>query len=169
PEQVRGEPVDHRSDIFSFGAVLLEMLTGRMAFVRETAAETMTAILKEDPPPVGAGDVPPALVRIVSRCLEKTREMRFQSARDLAFGLEMVSDTAAMAMPAAQAPPRRRWRTALAPVLVVASLLIAAVSWLLRGVLSPSIDDLLARATFTPFTNFDGSELDAAVSPDGRF
>ena len=65
--------------------------------------------------------------------------------------------------------PRRRWRAALAPVLVVASLLIAAASWLLRGGLTPSIDDLLARATFTPFTNFDGSELDAAVSPDGRF
>ena len=112
--------------------------------------------------------MPPSLARIVSRCLEKTREMRFQSARDLAFGLEMVSDTAATAMPAVAATPRR-WRSALGPVLVVASLLIAAASWLLRGGSTPSIDDLLARATFTPFSNFDGSELDAAVSPDGRF
>src|SRR6476660_9272073 len=80
----------------------------------------------------------------------------------------MVSDTAATAMPAV-APAPRRWRAALAPVIVVASLLIAGASWLLRGGLTPSIDDLLARATFTPFSNFDGSELDAAVSPDGRF
>ena len=143
-------------------------LTGRPAFTRDTAAETMTAILKDDAPALRAPDVPPSLARIVSRCLEKTREMRFQSARDLAFGLEMVSDTAATAMPAVAATPRR-WRSALGPVLVVASLLIAAASWLLRGGSTPSIDDLLARATFTPFSNFDGSELDAAVSPDGRF
>jgi serine/threonine protein kinase/Tol biopolymer transport system component len=169
PEQVRGEAVDPRSDIFSCGAVFYEMLAGRPAFTRDTAPETMTAILKDDPPALRAPDVPPSLARIVSRCLEKAREMRFQSARDLAFGLEMVSDTAATAMPAVAPAPRRRWRTALALVLVVASLLTAAASWLLRGGLTPSIDDLLARATFTPFSNFDGSELDAAVSPDGRF
>ncbi len=168
PEQVRGEAVDPRSDIFSCGAVFYEMLAGRPAFTRDTAPETMTAILKDDPPALRAPDVPPSLARIVSRCLEKTREMRFQSARDLAFGLEMVSDTAATAMPAV-APAPQRWRAALAPVMVAASLLIAGASWLLRGGLTPSIDDLLARATFTPFSNFDGSELDAAVSPDGRF
>ena len=87
PEQVRGEAVDARSDIFSFGAVLYEMLTGRPAFTRGTAAETMAAILKEDPPEPLPPNVPPALERIVSRCLEKTREARFQSARDLAFAL----------------------------------------------------------------------------------
>ena len=99
PEQVRGEAVDARSDIFSFGAILYEMLTGRPAFTRETAAETMAAILKEDPPEPLPTTVPPALERIVSRCLEKTRETRFQSARDLAFGLEVLSGTP---------PPRRR-------------------------------------------------------------
>src|SRR5262245_23220417 len=166
PEQVRGEAVDPRSDIFSFGAVLYEMLAGRPAFTRETAPETMTAILKEDPPALRALDVSASLQRMVSRCLEKTREMRFQSARDLAFGLEMVSDTAATAMPA---PQRRRWRTALAPVLIVGSLLLAGAIWLLRDNVAPSIDTLLTRATFTPFSNFEGSELDAAISPDGRF
>ncbi len=168
PEQVRGEAVDPRSDIFSFGAVFYEMLSGRPAFTRDTAPETMTAILKEDPPPLRAADVSPSLARIVSRCLEKTREMRFQSARDLAFGLEMLSDTAATAMPAV-APAPKRWRAALASAIVVLSLMVALAGWLGRDRTAPSIDSLLARATFTPFTNFEGSELDAAISPDGRF
>jgi eukaryotic-like serine/threonine-protein kinase len=93
PEQVRGESVDGRSDIFSVGTILCEMLTGRQPFTRETAAETMTAILKDDPPQPLSSEASPALARIVARCLEKTREMRFQSARDLAFGLEVLSDT----------------------------------------------------------------------------
>ena len=108
PEQVRGEAVDPRSDIFSFGAMLYEMLAGRPAFTRDTAPETMTAILKDDPQPLRAPDVPPSLARIVSRCLEKTREMRFQSARDLAFGLEVLSDTSAAASTAA-APSEATW------------------------------------------------------------
>jgi serine/threonine protein kinase/Tol biopolymer transport system component len=168
PEQVRGEAVDPRSDIFSFGAVFYEMLSGRSAFTRETAPETMTAILKEDPPALRAPDVSASLARIVSRCLEKTREMRFQSARDLAFGLEVLSDTAATTVPAV-APTRRPWRAALAAAMVVLSLVVAVASWLARNGTTPSIDNLLAKATFTPFTNFDGSELDAAISPDGRF
>ena len=97
PEQLRGEAVDARSDLFSFGAVLYEMLTGRPAFLRETGAETIAAILKEDPPAAAPASVPPALARIVSRCLEKTREARFQSARDLAFALEFLSGSTAAA------------------------------------------------------------------------
>ena len=84
-----------RSDIFSFGAVLYEMLTGRPAFTRETAADTMAAILKEDPPAPLAPTCRRRSRASSSRCLEKTRETRFQSARDLAFGLEVLSDTAA--------------------------------------------------------------------------
>ena len=168
PEQVRGEAVDPRSDIFSFGTVFYEMLSGRPAFARETAPETMTAVLKEDPPALRAPDLSPSLARIVSRCLEKTREMRFQSARDLAFGLEMLSETAATAMPAGLARPRR-WLAIAGAVVVVLSLLAAFASFLTRQGSAPSIDNLLAKATFTPFTNFDGSELDAAISPDGRF
>jgi serine/threonine protein kinase len=94
PEQVRGQAVDARSDIFSLGAVLYEMLSGRRAFRRDTAAETLTAILKEDPPALGSaldGGVSPALARIVGRCLDKAPEERFQSARDLAFDLEAFS------------------------------------------------------------------------------
>ena len=85
PEQLRGERVDHRSDIFAFGAILYEMLTARRAFQRDTGAETMAAILKEEPPEISGldGALPPALERIVHRCLEKKRGERFQSAFDL--------------------------------------------------------------------------------------
>jgi len=87
PEQVRGQTTDHRSDIFSFGAILHEMITGRRAFRRETMAETMTAILKEEPEELSATNpnINPALERIVSRCLEKKPERRFHSAHDLGF------------------------------------------------------------------------------------
>jgi serine/threonine protein kinase len=90
PEQVRGLPADHRSDIFAFGVVLYEMLSGHRAFRRDLAMDTMTAILKEDPPGL-PDNIPPALARIVERCLEKAPDMRFQSTRDLAFALEALS------------------------------------------------------------------------------
>jgi serine/threonine protein kinase/Tol biopolymer transport system component len=91
PEQVRGEPADARSDLFSFGAVLHEMLTGQRAFARDTAAESMTAILRESPAPVSSlRAIPPALERVVARCLEKQPAARFQSASDLAFALQTL-------------------------------------------------------------------------------
>ncbi|MFI5166474.1 MAG: protein kinase [Thermoanaerobaculales bacterium] len=93
PEQVRGEAADPRSDIFSFGVVLYEMLSGQRAFSRETAAESMTAILKEDPPEIVTSGIgaSPALQRIVQHCLEKKPGERFQSARDIAFALQALS------------------------------------------------------------------------------
>src|SRR5581483_5109449 len=93
PEQVRSESVDPRTDIFALGAVLYEMLSGKRAFRRETPAETMTAVLKEDPPDISISmpSVAPALDRIVRRCLEKSPEQRFQSARDLSFALSALS------------------------------------------------------------------------------
>ena len=87
PEQVRGEALDHRTDIFSFGAILYEMLSGHRAFAGNSSADTMSAILREDP-----ADLPhPGLQHIVHHCLEKHREERFQSARDLAFDLQSLS------------------------------------------------------------------------------
>ncbi|HEV2697438.1 MAG TPA: serine/threonine-protein kinase, partial [Terriglobales bacterium] len=96
PEQVRGKPADHRSDIFAFGTILYEIVTGKQTFRKPTSAETMTAILNEDPPSVSqlAPSVPPGLQRVVHRCLEKAPEHRFQSASDLAFALEALSDSA---------------------------------------------------------------------------
>ncbi len=96
PEQVRGAVVDHRSDIFSLGAILYEMLTGKRAFHRSTSAETMTAILNEEPPSLSQITPPlasPGLQRIVKRCVEKSPDRRFQSASDLAFALEALSDS----------------------------------------------------------------------------
>jgi len=97
PEQVRCEACDARSDIFSLGAVLYEMLTGKRAFKRETAAETMTAILREEPPELSETgcQVPPGMQRIIARCLEKSVERRFQSASDLGFAIESLSGTGA--------------------------------------------------------------------------
>jgi eukaryotic-like serine/threonine-protein kinase len=120
PEQVRGETIDHRTDIFAFGSVLYEMLSGRRAFRRDTAAETMTAILKEEPPDLAtdSGAVSPVLDRIVRRCLEKQPEQRFQSARDLAFALGALSGTEpTVALRAAAAPKTSvQWKWAVAAV-----------------------------------------------------
>ena len=103
PEQARGEAVGPSSDLFSFGVVLYEMLTGRKAFARDSAAETLAAVLREDPPSLSSvpGGLPPGLDRIVRHCLEKRPEARFQSMRDLAFALESLSDGATQAGPAA--------------------------------------------------------------------
>ncbi len=92
PEQVRGQSVDHRTDIFSFGCVLHEMLSGQSPFRRATAADTASAILHEDPAPLSGTvrNIPPAIDGIVSRCLEKSPEERFQSASDLAYALRAV-------------------------------------------------------------------------------
>ena len=105
PEQVRGGAVDSRTDIFAYGSVLYEMVSGQRAFRRDTAAETMTAILKEDPPEFDemTNPVSPALERIVRRCLEKKPEQRFQSAKDLAFALEAISGTTSTSKVAAAA------------------------------------------------------------------
>jgi Tol biopolymer transport system component len=125
PEQVKGKPADQRSDLFSFGAILYEMLSGIRAFHRDSAAETMSAILREEPPDLSATNknVQPGLERIVRHCLEKNPEERFYSARDVAFDLEALSGlsgTTAATSPVG--PSARRW---LIPVLGVAAILAA--------------------------------------------
>ena len=95
PEQVRGRPADARSDIFSFGAILYEMLSGQRAFRGDSAADTMSAILREDPPDLSVTNqnISPGLERIVRHCLEKNAEQRFHSAHDVAFALEALTGT----------------------------------------------------------------------------
>lgn len=129
PEQVRGQIADSRSDIFTFGLILYEMLSGKRAFQRETPVETMNAILKEDPLPLGDGNhVPAALERIVQYCLEKNREERFQSAKDLALSIEALSHSSGsdtQKVPVAAPYSNRRWHYAgaLIVLLITASLL----------------------------------------------
>jgi Tol biopolymer transport system component len=135
PEQLRGLPVDQRADIFALGAILYELLSGRRAFARDTAPETMTAILKEEPADLAVGGgVPPALVRIVGRCLAKDPADRFQTARDLAFSLEGASDATAASVPSSTAGARA-WPLgwiAGGLVLLIAAVLAAAAYSRLR-------------------------------------
>jgi Tol biopolymer transport system component len=170
PEQVRGQAADARSDIFSFGAVLHEMLTGRRAFQRDTAAETMTAILKDEPAALsggtesGASGMPAGLARFVSRCLEKNPEERFQSARDLAFALEAASTASATARAAAlpAAPAGAGWRRALPLAWLTAGGLVGAL--VLRALFAPApVEPPRTRAL-----TFSGQDRDATASPDGR-
>ena len=113
PEQIRGEELDARSDIFSFGVVLFELLTGQRAFRRDSAAQTFEAILSVDLPEFRTprGPLPPALEHLVAHCLEKRPEARFQSMRDLAFALQHL-EPATTAHPALSAAPPRSWRRA---------------------------------------------------------
>jgi serine/threonine protein kinase len=145
PEQCRGATIDARSDIFSFGAVLYEMISGKRAFRGDTTADTISSILKEEPPDLAATgrDVPPMLERIVQHCLEKEPAARFQSARDIAFALEALSSisssaaaTAAMSTPAIAAPETRKpW---LVPTLLgVIVALVVAVALLFVRVNAP--------------------------------
>ena len=126
PEQVRGEPADPRTDIFAFGCVLYEMLTGERAFKRDTAAEIMTAILREEPPSLAESgvQVTPDVAKAVQHCLEKNPERRFQSAADLAFALGSESEvTASTAMPS-EISLARRW---MMPMLAIAGIVVVAL------------------------------------------
>jgi eukaryotic-like serine/threonine-protein kinase len=115
PEQVRGQTAGHRADIFAFGAILYEMLAGKRAFQKPTSADTMNAILNEEPPGIShvTANTPPALHRVVHRCLEKNPEQRFQSASDLAFALEALSESAGSPHSATAATAGKRWRAIL--------------------------------------------------------
>jgi Tol biopolymer transport system component len=168
PEQVRGLVVDHRSDIFSLGAVLYEMLSGTRAFQGKTAADTMSAILKEEPAELsGTGrNLPSVLGRIVHRCLEKDSGERFQSARDLAFNLELLGreDSASGALVALPAKKGRRWRIA---ALVALALLGAAVLGFLARGLGPRAESS-SPVELMRLTDFLGMEEFPALSPDGK-
>jgi eukaryotic-like serine/threonine-protein kinase len=175
PEQVRGKPADHRADIFSLGVILYEMLSGKRAFHRQSAVETLNAILKEDPPELSQsnGQVNPALERVVTHCLEKNPEMRFQSARDVVFALEALSGLSSartvMAIPTSATRSKNRERL----------IWIAAVAALAMGILLLGI--FMWRCTDQPAneTNYvarfsialpekAGTEIPLALSPDGR-
>lgn len=164
PEQVRGAAVDCRTDIFSFGAVLYEMLSGSRAFKRDTPADTMAAILNDDPPETleSGRQIPSALDRIVRHCLEKAPEQRFQSARDLAFDLESVTSlTSSGGLPASKVKERRRWWYAAAVALLVAA--AAAIGWKLASTMQP-----VAGSQFHQVTYRRGTIGPARFTADGQ-
>ncbi len=176
PEQVRGEAVDARSDIFSFGAVLFEMLTGKRAFARNTASDTLAAILRDDfADPEGTSRLIPAgLLRILHHCIEKNPEQRFQSAHDVAFALENFSATSQSFSPfwapiaAQNRSTSRKWAALVAGLLICAGL----AGWVLRGrsAQAPSFKQItfrrgnVLRARFTP----DGQNVVYSATWDGH-
>ena len=175
PEQVRGRASDARSDIFSFGTVLYEMLSGRKAFHGDSAADTMSAILREDPPELsstGRG-FPPALDRIVRHCLEKDPEARFHSAHDLAFDLSALSGSQPGETLAAPAAVRRAKPTAIALVVLSAAVLALAAALFLRPNRSSGPEGTSPLGRFTipipPGTAYSPAEISRglAISPDG--
>jgi serine/threonine protein kinase len=170
PEQVRGAHVDYRSDMFSFGTILYEMLTGTRAFRRSSSVETMTAILKEDPPELTelAKPVSPLLARIVRRCLEKDSEHRFRSAQDLAFALEASSGSGSSATLSPATPtPSRRWLVgALAAACTVPLILWAGYS-IGRQASAPVHPDR-PIPTFQRLTFRRGGAPSARFTPDGK-
>jgi eukaryotic-like serine/threonine-protein kinase len=166
PEQVRGKPADARSDIFALGTILYEMLSGQRAFEKDSSADTMAAILKDEPPELAGGGkkIPPAVERIVRHCLEKNPAERFQSARDLAFDLEALSGastTSAAALVAAK-PPSRKWLVPFAAI-VVALILGATGEWIFTRHPGSAAGDI----SYRPMDLQPEAIFNARFGPDG--
>jgi eukaryotic-like serine/threonine-protein kinase len=167
PEQVRGKAADSRTDIFSFGAVLYEMISGKRAFHGDSAVDTMSAILKEEPPDLAETNrnVPPALERIVRHCLEKNPAERFQSARDVAFNLEALADISTSSRGGVRALPEerpaRRWLLPLVGALLLLASWAGVYGYARRGAAR-------ANPKFHEVTFRNGTIWDARFAPDGQ-
>ena len=184
PEQIRGQTVDGRADLFALGIVFYEMLAGRRAFERETAAETMTAILKEDPPDLSTrrADLPASLENIVRHCLERNPAERFQSARDLVFSLQALSSTTGSGPVAATALTGRsratlRRREVAAWAIVAALAVALGVGWMTwRRAQTPPAPRVVARFQVNPpdksawvaTLGAPAGSNSGTISPDGR-
>jgi eukaryotic-like serine/threonine-protein kinase len=167
PEQVRGKPADARSDIFAFGAILYEMLSGKRAFHGDSAADTMSAILREDPPELSLTNqnVPAGLDRIVRHCLEKNPEQRFHSAHDLGFDLEALSDVSAPGRPLA-APAARVKRRGVLPAAVLAAVVAVAGAYVLGQ--RQGAGSRPAAPSFSQLTFRQQPIFNARFAPDGK-
>jgi serine/threonine protein kinase len=164
PEQLRGKPVDHRSDIFSFGAILYEMMAGCRAFRGETEVDTMTAVLREEPAAANLEEaaIPAGYQDIVKHCLEKDPESRFQSARDLVFTLQTLSASSpARAVPS----PKAKTRTIAAMPWVLATALAATTVLL---VLTQLFHAPVASPAYRRLTFEAGTVYSARFAPDGE-
>ena len=166
PEQVRGEPADTLSDIFTFGSILYEMISGQRAFKKDTNAETMTAILHDEPQELASriGAIPPALERIVRHCMEKQPRQRFQSARDIAFDLESLSAVSGTSGSAAAMTGTKRGAAWIHPaMLATTALAIGLIVGLRLHPNLPETQPKLHRITFSRLTIFS-----ARFTPDGN-
>jgi len=169
PEQLRGQTADHRSDIFAFGAILYELLSGHRAFWGDTPADTISAILDKDPPPLPLTErnIPISIARVAARCLEKNPAARFQSVRDLGFALEALdTESGARALPSGVSTRGNRERVAWTLLAVaiggLAALTVPAILYFRR----PAAEPILARLdVVTPPTT---DPLSFALSPNGR-
>jgi len=171
PEQARAEEVDHRSDQFSLGLVLYEMLAGKPAFERPSAVQTMSAIVEDDPPPIERA-LPAQLRWVLERCLAKEREARYESTRDLARELAQLRDhygefTASQSglQPAVATPRRGKRRWAVMAAVAIAA---AAVAWCTAQLLHDEHAIDLARYRLTPFATALPVQAFPAWSPDGK-
>jgi len=173
PEQASGKELDFRSDQFSFGAILYEFATGRRAFERDTAAQTLAAIIQDEPTPIAAlNPGAPASCRwIVERCLSKDPEERYASTLDLARDLAGARDRLSEVESTPESLPVRdrfRWRLHVPMVIAAAALLALGIAgWWLRQ--RDSWRNPLEGGRFSRFTDWEGSELDAAISSNGQF
>ena len=163
PEQVRGKKLDPRSDIFVFAAILQELLTGRRVFQKETLAETMTAILNEEPTPLSAlaPNTPVGLQRIIQRGLEKNPEQRFQTASDMAFALEALSESTAAVTIATATPLKKPWKPR--PSAIVAAVVIVAA--VLTGYFFSHSKPVTTVSNYAQLT-FDGRQK-SLIGTDG--
>jgi serine/threonine protein kinase/Tol biopolymer transport system component len=164
PEQLRGKTVDHRSDIFSFGAILYEMMSGQRAFRGETEVDTMTAVLREEPSAskLEEASIPAGFQDIVRHCLEKEPENRFQSAKDLAFALQTLSGSApgtTVVLPRRRGTTPRYLGWTIATLLAIATLTLTTVLVLRPAAAQPSY----SRLTFNA-----GTVYAARFAPNGQ-
>ncbi|HKV82549.1 MAG TPA: protein kinase [Candidatus Sulfotelmatobacter sp.] len=172
PEQVRGQAADHRADIFAFGAILYEMLTGLRAFQKPTSAETMAAILNEEPALISqiGLKIPPGLQRVVHRCLEKNPEQRYHSASDLAFALEALSDSDAASSAAVERARRALFGKPLLIKFALVSLLVVLATagfFALRH--RYTTQSLKPKDLEIALLTHTGNAIVAAISPDARY
>jgi Tol biopolymer transport system component len=172
PEQLTGGPVDHRTDIFAFGALVYEMLTGRAAFRRATTAETIAAILRADAPDVpAAAGVPQPLERLLRRCLEKNPAERFHSAHDLGIALEALLERSSAISAAPLADRAGRWprlAVVLSAVAALGVLALAAFAWVGREPRAETADRRVRKFHVPAQRLVVSRETRPAISPDGE-